>query len=376
MIDRDTIKLYYSKLYKLNTSMESTPTFEIDLDIIKYNYNKLQHICSSSVSGVLKANAYGLGATKIAEKIYNENCRDFFVANLDEAIDLRKHIKNADIYVLNGVMPGQESYFVEHNIIPVISDLYQLDLLKKYKVQKKIALHFDTGMNRYAIPYEQSILILNQKDILSGFDVKLVMSHLSSAGVVDDIENIKQLEKFKEISSHFKHAKKSLANSEGIMISKDYHFDLVRPGAAIYGLRLNNAMSVFSNPVRLFVPLIQIKNVHKGMCIGYNHTYKFKNDSIVGTVPVGYADGIFRSLSNKGYFNIAKQRVPIIGRVSMDLINIDLTNLDERYRKIGQEVDVISDLNRPDEVSKLCNTAAYEIITSIGSRYKKVYINE
>jgi alanine racemase len=363
--------------------MRTKPTLEIDLDIIKNNYLNLKQLCNTSVGAALKANAYGLGATNIAKKIHSVGCREFFLANLDEAIYLRENIKDANIYVLNGILNGEGVYFQEYNLIPVINDLYQLEIIKSYSVQKnissKIAIHFDTGMNRLGVPDCSREKFVEYLIDCNNIHVELIMSHLSSAGEKGSQQNILQLNNFNNIlvsleNKGFK-AKSSLANSEGIFLGASYHYDLVRPGAALYGLRLTEEMSFLGNPIKLFTHLLQVKRVPKGEKIGYNLTYELSRDSVVGTIPIGYADGIFRSLSNKGCCFIGGRMVSFIGRVSMDLVNIDLTDLPESLRMVGQEVVFIGENQRPERIAEQIECIPYEVITAIGNRYEKKYLN-
>ena len=389
--------------------MRNIPSLEINLDIIKDNYRKLTEVCTSLVGASVKADAYGLGATQVSKTLFNCGCNNFFVANLDEAISLRKVVKSANIFVLNGIFYGEEEYFEEFDLIPVISDLYQLKIIKDFKLQnrnssailskndskliasqknisdnnstttqhikqkQKIAIHFETGMNRFAMPQNQFEQILKDKTLIEGLDLCLVMSHLSSAGESENDENYRQLHKFNFLRKQFPQSIASLANSEGIFLGPEFHFDLTRPGAAIYGLRFNDKMSIFSNPVKLFTNIIQVKEVQKSESIGYNQTCRLKKDLMVGTIPVGYADGLSTTLSNIGYCFVNGYKANILGRVSMDFINIDLTNVPEHYRRIGQKVDIICDKLRPDEIAKFSNLLAYEVLTSLGTRHKRVY---
>ena len=350
--------------------MHNLSTLEIDLNIIRENYLHLKDITSSEVAAAVKANSYGAGATEVSLELLKSGCKSFFVANLDEGINLRKHIKNADIFVLNGIFASEEAYFSEYNLIPVINSYEQALNIQNFC---RAAIHIDTGMNRLGMSKIDLKNFIDNREKLRHINIEMVMSHLASSEEEDNEFNKIQLLNFtrdcKNIDSNIK---KSLSNSAGIFLGNDYHFDMVRPGAALYGLNLNERMS-FKNPFFLKTKIIQVKGVSAGEFVGYNQIGALKRDSIIGTIPLGYADGIFRSLSNKGYCFINNKKVNIVGRVSMDLINIDLTDLSEEDRQIGQEVEILGKNQTPSDLAAQAGTIGYEVITSIGSRYKRIY---
>ncbi len=367
--------------------MISNAILEINTNIIKDNYSILKQLSTSEVAGVVKANAYGLGATEIAEILISSGCSKFFVATLEEGIKLRKCHHDIEIYVLSGIFKGEEGYFLEANLVPVANSLHQVEIINNFSKSRNskmnAILHIDSGMNRLGIPTYEATYLCKKIDILSNININFIMSHLSSSEE-DNEHNMLQLATFLDLKNQLSDSlsekskktslKASIANSAGILLGKDYHLDLVRPGAAIYGLNLNSKMSVFRNPIRLFSRLIQVKNLGVGESIGYNLTCKLEKDAIIGTIPVGYADGIFRSLSNIGSCYINGYEAKILGRVSMDLINLDLSNIPEQFRKEGQEVDILCSSQTPDMLAKQAGTIGYEILTSLGERYKKIYL--
>lgn len=371
--------------------MYSKSILEIDLDTIKKNYLKLRELSIAEVGGSVKANCYGLGATQISKMLKNEGMSKFFVATLTEALELRNEINDVEILVFSGVFPGEEREFVNNKIIPVMNNLWQIDLLNNFAKNKGIKypvmIHVETGLNRLSMPVSEVDQILLRPELSSNLEIKYIMSHLASSEDENSEMNKIQLRRFNDTLSRFKslgykNIKASLANSGGIMLGKDYHFDIVRSGAALYGIngsknsqtdKISAEMRSFGNPVRLFSPLIHFKEVQKGESLGYNSTYILKTNRIIGTIVAGYADGIFRFLSNKGYCYIKGIKVPIVGRVSMDLLNIDLTDLPENLVYIGQEVDIISNDQTPDDLAEYAGTIGYEIITSLGNRYERIY---
>lgn len=376
-------------------NMYSKSILEIDLDTIKKNYLKLRELSIAEVGGSVKANCYGLGATQISKMLKNEGMRKFFVATLTEALELRNELNDVEILVFSGVFPGEEREFVNNKIMPVINNLWQIELLNnfanKLEIKYPVMIHVETGLHRLSMPVSELDQILLRPELTSNLEIKYIMSHLASSEDETSEMNKIQLKRFNEIlfrfkSLGYKNIKASLANSGGIMLGKDYHFDIVRSGAALYGINgpknsqaakigaeMSPEMRFFGNPVRLFSPLIHFKEVQKGESLGYNSTYILKTNRIIGTIVAGYADGIFRFLSNRGYCYIKGIKVPIVGRVSMDLLNIDITDLPENLVYIGQEVDIISNYQTPDDLAEHAGTIGYEIITSLGNRYERIY---
>lgn len=349
----------------------------IDKNIIRSNYNKIKELTNSAIGAVVKADAYGLGATKISEIFYEENCRDFFVANLEEGVVIRSLFSDANIYVLNGSDVLDCKFFQEYRLTPVINFLDQLDIwlnyFKEFSPNAPIILHFDSGMNRYGIREEELQKILNiikEKNA----NVKMIMSHLASSEEVDNEYNLIQLNNFKNILKYFPGTKASFSNSAGIFLGPEYHFDLLRPGAALYGLCLNERMNVLKSPLKLFSPIVQLKILKKGEKLGYNGTYEAICDTKIATLPLGYADGIPRSLSNKGVFYIEGYPAKIVGRVSMDYINIDVSNVPEKFLFLGKMVEILGDNQTPDILAEQIDTVGYEILTCLGKRYERKYI--
>lgn len=358
------------------------PSLIIDLDKIKNNYLYLKNICiKSDVAAVVKANSYGLGAHKIAPVLFAEGCKSFFVATLDEGIDLRKKLPiEAQIYVLSGPAQSNSYEFLSHNLTPVVNHLEQLKIVQNLslKTQKSISaiLHFDIGMNRIGMPQYELEKLVSNVTLSEGVDFKMVMSHLSSSDNINSPDNRTQMGKFLELSAYFPYSKKSLANSSGIFLGDEYHFDIIRPGAALYGLNSDalNPNSKIENPVFLFAPIIQIQTLDKHEKIGYNGTYVLEKNSIVATIPVGYGDGYTRALSNVGNVFVNGRAAKILGRISMDFISIDISDIPQDEIFIGQQVELIGSNSLPDTLAKQCNTIGYEILTSLGNRYDRIYI--
>lgn len=394
---------------------------KIDLSIVKENYLALLNLVDrpSTLGASVKADSYGLGMTKIAPVLAKAGCNDFFVANLEEGIILRQSLKrdfknenpnisindnsssNANIYVLNGVFRNSEAELEEYKLQPVLNNLEQVSIWQEYckKNQQSpldksklsgmgCVLHINTGMNRLGMPEYEYLKILQEPALLDYFEVSLLMSHLSSSDEPDSQENLKQLDKFKwligksslgnkerlVLPDKLKNTRRSLSNSGGVFLGKEYHFDLLRPGGSIYGLHCHpKAASCIKNPVFLYAPIIQVQNISKGERVGYNGSFKANKDMRIASLPIGYADGYMRSLSSKSCVYIDGQPARVIGRVSMDLLSIDVTSIDPAKSSIGDIVQVIGVQSTPDNLAKEAGTIGYEIITSLGARYERVY---
>ena len=361
------------KLYENN----SNSVLLIDLENIKKNYTYLKKKVKSSELGVsVKANAYGLGQKMICKTLLQLGCKTFFVATYQEGLEAVKIKKNINIYVLNGCTDKKTLLkLVNSGINIVINNSFQLDCLinvaKKNKLVPKCAIHVDTGLNRLGISIDKiANTILLAKRYLN---ITLIMSHLScSENKKSKINNI-QLKKFKELTRCFNGLNKpklSLSNSHGILISKDFHFDLCRPGGLLYGLSLSKIkIYKIKNVIRLLAKVIQIKLIKKGEHVGYGATYRAKKDSVIAILGIGYADGLPRNFNGSVYFK--NHSLPIIGNISMDLCTIDVSRCSKL--KINDWVEVFGDSISIEDFAKTCNTISYEISSKIGNRVERIY---
>lgn len=344
---------------------------QIDLSAVQHNFRYLQNIVGPTcvVAPALKADAYGLGMRPIAEVLKSCGAKCYFVALTQEAIELRSIDAEADIFVLHGFNSVYADEYRRGRFIPVLNSREQIS---SYQVSGggPCALHFDTGMNRLGISQGEVL------EDLSGLDIILVMSHFTSSEDHAFWGNQRQIDSFLEIADKFPSSRKSLANSGGIFLSGDCHFDMVRSGIAIYGgnpvlSEINQMRSV----VQLSVPVLQIHAARRGDTAGYNCTYEFEKDSVVAVVSCGYADGMFRSLSNSGALYWNGYRLPIRGRVSMDLAICDITQVPENCRPmIGDMLQVIGHHQSLEQIASDAGTISYEILTSLGRRFHRSYI--
>jgi alanine racemase len=357
-------------------------TIEIDLATIRENYLKLKSAAKNSIcAATVKANAYGLGLKDIALTLSKAGCTNFFVAALGEAVFLRKHLKDANIYVFHGIKKEEAASFFQYDITPILNDIEQIEIWNEFaKLSKRklpAILHFDTGINRLGMDPEDAKTINLNKKILQHLDLQFIMSHLACSNEIDNVRNQQQLDKFLEICKYFPKVKRSISNSGGIFLGNEYHFDMVRPGAAIFGVNptpyTNNPMK---NSLYLYTKIIQIKTVKRDGMIGYGNMCPVKKGMRIATIPIGYADGYARSLTNKGYCFFNNTRLIAMGKISMDMTVIDVSNIEDGQIKKGDLVEIIGDNINIEELAKMAGTISYEILTSLGERFRLKYLNK
>jgi alanine racemase len=355
----------------------------IDLDAICDNWRTLKgRLGGAECAAVVKADAYGLGARKVASALYLTGCRHFFVAHLSEAIELRPALAaDAVIYILHGVHPGAEMECVTHGLVPVLNSLPQLmawrTLAQRLGSVLPAILQIDTGMARLGLSTDELERIAADHGMLTGIDLKFIMSHLAAAEDQANPINRMQLERFRAALECLPVARASLANSSGIFLGSDYHFDLVRPGAALYGVApLAGQANPLRPVIRLQAKVVQTRTIESGTSVGYSHAWTARRRSRIATVAVGYADGYLRSLSNRGDAHFEGIRLPIVGKVSMDTITIDISDLPEGRVGEGSLIDLADPRHGVDDIASRAGTIGYEILTSLGNRYSRAYLGE
>lgn len=353
----------------------------IDLGALRDNYLMLQAKAPQSVtSAVVKADAYGLGAYMVAPVLYGAGCRHFFAAHIDEAISLRLRLAgDAAIFVLNGLQPGNEASCAAMNITPVINSLEQLAQWAMHaKVLDKplpAALQIDTGMSRLGMAPEEIETLKTSPDLLDRIDITFIMSHLACADEPDHTANGAQLSMMRRAAEMFPNAPVCFANSGGIFLGADYHNAIMRPGIALYG---GAPSAVRPNPmspvVRLDVAVVQTRSVPADTLVGYGGSLRTKGETRLATIAAGYADGLPRSLSNRGAAYFQGVRLPIAGRVSMDSISLDISALPEGTLRHGSLVQLIGPDQSLEDIAEDAGTIAYEILTGLGQRYRRTYL--
>lgn len=350
----------------------------IDLKALRRNYARIARaVAPSRAAGVVKADAYGLGAEQVSQALLAEGCSDFFVAEFTEALRLKPLLpKDAQLFVLNGLQLGNEAACADAGIIPVANSLSQL---RRWCATAKnatlpVVLQFDTGMCRLGIqPHERAEARATLED--ANVELLFVMSHLACADDADSGQNAEQLEEMRRVAADFPEAALSFANSGGVFLGRDYHGALVRPGIALYGGAPTSGVENPMEPVvRLDVAVVQTRTVPAGARIGYGGAHVAGHDMRLATIAAGYADGLPRSLSDSGAVFFEGTRLPIVGRVSMDSIVVDASALPEGTLRLGTLVEMLGPNQTIDDVAAAAGTISYEILTRLGARYRRRYI--
>ncbi|MBR0870900.1 alanine racemase [Bradyrhizobium tropiciagri] len=361
----------------------ATGILTIDLDAIVANWRKLEKTAvPAECAAVVKANAYGCGAAEVSRALANAGCKTFFVANVEEAAAVRAAVPQATVYSLGGFFQQTGDAYAKIDCKPVIGDLNELAewdvFCRRSGWSGGAAIHIDTGMNRLGLTVSEAQGIIPRINA-GDHGITLVMSHLASAELLNNPANAKQLSAFREIASLFTGVPASLANSSGCFLGAQFQFDIVRPGAALYGV---NPTPEADNPMQQVVDLkariVQIRNIDRGETVGYGGTWTARRPTRLAIVAAGYADGYFRAASaNDGTRGaevvVAGKRCPIAGRVSMDLIAVDVTDLDKSAVRRGHMVTLIGEGITVDEVAHHFGTIGYEVLTSLGRRFVRIY---
>lgn len=342
----------------------------IDLQALADNYKKIQKMSEAAVAGVVKADAYGCGMLPVVKALYKAGCRHFFVATPEEAFALREADKDSQIFVLGGLYEGAEDFYAGRGVIPVLNSMKEAArwsaLAKHLNARLPAAFHYDTGMNRLGMGPDDMPTAEN-------LDVRLIMSHFACSDEADHPMNERQNQAFARICSAFPNVSKSLSNSSGIFRSKKWHYDLLRPGYALYG---GNPTPEKMNPMKPVVSLkariLQTRIVKPEESAGYSATHIFNKPTRIATVAAGYADGFLRSGSSRTKLYWNGQPCPVLGRVSMDTIIVDIGHLAENPQA-GEWMDILGPRQSIDDLAKQCGTIGYEILTSLGHRYHREY---
>lgn len=370
-----------SRASVVTSAWETAPgQLTIDLGALRRNYQALgRRVTPARVAGVVKANAYGLDASLVAPALYAEGCRDFFVAQLSEALALRPILAtDASLYVLNGLAPGAEETARAAGVIPVLNCLEQVDawsaLARTRGEELPALLQLDSGMSRLGLaPYEVDELSATPAR-LAGVRLLYVMSHLASADDPASAQNGAQLGAMNRLAAAFPGVPLCFANSGGIFLDPAFRGALVRPGIALYGAAPTASVPNPMEPVvRLDIRVVQTRTVPAGAKIGYGGAHVADAPMRLATLAAGYADGIPRHLSGCGALYFGATRLPIVGRVSMDSLTVDISALPEGAVSAGQMLEFIGPHQTLDDVAAAAGTISYEILTRLGTRYQRRY---
>lgn len=366
---------------ELLSSTRAGAVLTVDLDAVRANYRLLrQHGGPAVCAGVLKADAYGLGMAQVAQALVREGCRVFFTAHLDEGIRLRAMVPpESTIYVLHGAMPGHAGACLEHGLVPVLNDAGQVEewrgLARRLGRQLPAAIQVDSGMSRMGLAPSDLARLAQDSGWLAGLRVQLVMSHLACADEPAHPVNERQRQRFEQARRHFPGVPASLANSSAVFLGPAYRFDLLRPGAALYGI---NPQPGSANPLRQAVSLaarvVQLRTIQAGDIVGYGARYTAPDTRRIATISIGYADGWLRALSGRSHAFVDGVALPFVGTVSMDSITLDASALPEGRLQPGSAVELLGAQQTVDDVAAQAGTIGYEVLTRLGSRFERRYL--
>ncbi len=362
-----------------------TAILTIDLDALAANYRRLRDLAASAeCAAVVKADAYGLGMAQAAPALARAGCRTFFVATLAEAKALRTLLPQAVIYVFAGLMPGTAELYRASELRPVLNSAEEIREWASFCATRgeplPCAVHIDSGMNRLGLSADEVDQVANVGDLWQAMTLSLVMSHLACADEPKHPKSETQRKTFDRLRARLPMTLASLANSAGILLGSDFAYDLVRPGIALYGGHpRRRGQNPFRPVAHLKGRVLQVRQVAPGETIGYGATRTMSRSSRIAVVSVGYADGFFRSLSAKdgeeglaAYFG--PHAAPILGRVSMDLITIDVSSVPEEVSRRGSWVELIGPNVPAHELAARAGTIDYEVLTNLGRRALRRYL--
>jgi alanine racemase len=359
--------------------VEAGGVLSIDISAIEANWRTLvSRVSPAECSAVVKADAYGCGIEPVVRVLSKARCKTFFVAHLAEARRAHAVAPDATVYVLNGIAPGSASAFADAYARPVIGSLAELAEWDAFCRTNNwtwgAALHFDTGMNRLGLTFEEAVALSARiKNLDHG--ITLVMSHLACADNPAHPLNDRQIQQFRDLRVMYRGVTASLANSSGIFLGPATHCDLVRPGVALYGA---NPTPGFENPMRPVVELkgriVQLRSLARGASVGYGATWTAEGPSKIAIVSIGYADGYLRATgASNASAIVAGRRCPIVGRISMDLLALNVTELPENVVRRGDFATLLGEGITVDELAAWGGTISYEVLTRLGNRYTRVY---
>ncbi|WOH62768.1 alanine racemase [Bradyrhizobium sp. BWC-3-1] len=350
----------------------------VDLAALRRNFQLIASIANPArVAGLVKADAYGLGAIQVARSLLAAGCKHFFVAHAAEAIVLRPHLPgDVQLFVLNGLLPGAEAACASAAVIPVINSLSQLH---GWRAQARMerrrlpaVLQFDTGMSRLGLAPAERAAVRMEIAQSPELEILYVMSHLASADEPTKAQNAAQLAEMQIVIKEFGPIPSCFANSAGVLMGKDYHGSLVRPGIALYGGAPQvNAVNPMEPVVSLSIAVAQTRTVPGGAMVGYSGTHVTHDCTRLATLCAGYADGLPRSLSGRGAVYFGGQRLPIVGRVSMDSMTVDISDLRDGALDFGSLVEVIGPHQTLEMLATDAGTISYEILTGLGHRFQR-----
>ena len=355
----------------------------VRLGALALNHREIRHrAAGAAVAPVVKADAYRMGMVRVAKALAAEGADSFFVARVDEGIALRAILPHTRIFVFDGVMPGTVPALIAHKLIPVLNSADEIaEWSKAARARKSIldaALQIDTGMNRSGLSQtEVSALAKNPARAFAGISLDLIMSHLACADDPEHDQNRRQRERFRATLAALPPAPASLAASAGIELGDEYLFDMVRPGMALYGGKpIPSRDNPYSTVVLLTSQVLQLRHLDVGETVGYSATFTARRPSTIAIVGFGYGDGLIRASGTKGKAALGGVLVPFAGRISMDLLALDVTDVPERALHRGATVEFLGDTISVDDAARAAGTITHEVLTAISPRTRRVYVGD
>jgi alanine racemase len=356
----------------------------IDLTALQHNFRFLSKRAGKAECGAaVKGNAYGLGLEPVAHALWEAGCRNFFVARPKEGEDLRLLLPQAVIYVLDGLFPGQAEFYARNDLRPALISLEEARewaaFGRQYGRALPCALHVDTGINRLGLTADEFAALLADDFLRAGLNIALLMSHLACADDPAHKLNQTQMKRFAALRKLLPGVPASLANSSGIFLGKGFTQDLCRPGIALYG---GNPTPGKKNPMKAVATLegtvLQVRAVKKGDTVGYSATWKAPRDSRIAILGAGYKDGVPRHLSSRqkdgpAQVFVAGKRCPVVGRISMDMMGVDVTALAKVKVQRGTRAEILGPHIDIEVAAGWAGTISYELLTRLGSRYARLY---
>jgi alanine racemase len=359
-------------------SQQATLTVRLDAIVRNYEMLRARHF-QQRCAAVVKANAYGLGVIPVAKALADAGCDTFFVATLDEALQLRAQLIHKTIYVFSGVGRDEAHTFLGLKIRPVLNSVEQVarwvDACRVLERPMPSALHIDTGMCRLGLSHTELAGITDAQDTISRAGIQMVMSHLACASEPEHPLNAEQLQRLKAACARFPSLLRSLANSSGLFLSHDFHADIGRPGCALYGITPNPALpNPMESVVSLRAPIVQVRTVDVEKTIGYGASCEVHAGQKIAVAALGYADGLHRVAGNRLSGWVGDVNVPMLGRVSMDVTCFDVSHVPQGLLEQEGAITLIGAHQTVDDVADVCGTIGYEVLTSIGARVKRAYL--
>jgi alanine racemase len=353
-------------------------TLSVDLKALQDNWRTLAAQAGScECAATVKGDAYGLGIEPVARALWSVGCKTYFVALPCEGATMRAVLPDAAVYILDGLLAGCTPFYLEHNLRPVLSSLDEIAEWRE--TGKPAGLHVDTGMNRLGLSASDVEGLLQDGDALSHLNLSLVMTHLTCGEVPGHDNNRTQLDRFNALRARLPDAPASIANSPGSFLGQDFALDVIRPGIALFG---GNPFADRPNPMHavahLYAPILQVRHLQPGECVGYRQTWCAEREARIAVLGVGYRDGYPRALSyparnGPAQVMIGGQFCPVVGRVSMDMITVDITDIGDEFARRGVRAEIMGDNITVDELAGWAGTISYEILTSLGTRYARLY---